>query len=305
MQVVAFGSGSCSTIDKMFEFQRELAERSDRRGYEIVALVTDNEDSGAHEISERENVPLVHVDFLKFVKNCGFDPKNKVHRKDERLRLSYDYAVLDELVKCADFHEFRIDLVALAGYMLRMYKPLLRSFDGRIINSHPGRLATLEDGKRKYTGDKAVLKALNAGESETYTSIHVVREEIDGGEILVTSEPVPVDVERVAQIKTYFKIGTQDLYREVLVEIYDERKVPENERDFSSRAFFRESMRQLADKHQGRQKYACDYPAYMFALENIAEGLFELESVEDRVLRKVIFRGEDMPYEGVQLPVRF
>jgi phosphoribosylglycinamide formyltransferase-1 len=55
-------------------------------------------------------------------------------------------------------------------------------------------LRILEGGRRKYTGDYAVRDAILAGESVLRATTHIVREEVDGGEILMVSAPVRVEL---------------------------------------------------------------------------------------------------------------
>ncbi|MFH1669469.1 MAG: hypothetical protein ABIA62_06090, partial [Candidatus Woesearchaeota archaeon] len=56
----------------------------------------------------------------------------------------------------------------------------------------------------------------------------------------------------------------------------------------------------VARYHQELQKERCDHPAYLFALEEIADGQFALEG-EEGTLKTVIYKGEKMPYGGVML----
>ncbi len=93
-----------------------------------------------------------------------------------------------------------VELVVLAGYMRLVGKTLLDAFPERIINLHPSLLP-------KFKGANAVQQALDAKESETGTSVHIVNAELDGGEVLA-QETVPIeegdDVDSLqARIKEY------------------------------------------------------------------------------------------------------
>ncbi|MFH1063637.1 MAG: formyltransferase family protein, partial [Candidatus Woesearchaeota archaeon] len=194
MYVVAFGSGSCSTIEKMLEHQHVLDQIPGEEGFKVAAIVTDQHDSQAHIISDREGIPLVYNNLDKFMEEQGMDPKDNKERRDSQMRAAFDNATKDMLLQCAEKNRFRIDMIALAGYMLRIYDPIVEQFSGKIINSHPADLSILDnDGRRKYTGANTVLDAILAGEPETRTSIHIVRKEVDAGEILVTSRPLVID----------------------------------------------------------------------------------------------------------------
>ena len=87
-----------------------------------------------------------------------------------------------------------VDAIVLAGYMSVVTSPLLAAFAGRIVNVHPADLRILEGGRRKYTGDYAVRDAILAGECVLRATTHIVRAEVDGGEILMVSAPVRVEL---------------------------------------------------------------------------------------------------------------
>jgi len=73
-------------------------------------------------------------------------------------------------------------------------EPLLERYSGRILNVHPADLSIMEGDDRKYVGIHVVRDAILAGETELRASTHVGREKVDYGEILVISEPVPVEL---------------------------------------------------------------------------------------------------------------
>jgi folate-dependent phosphoribosylglycinamide formyltransferase PurN len=63
---------------------------------------------------------------------------------------------------------------------------LLNEYDGKIVNVHPADLSIMDNEKRKY------VEAIMAGEKEIRSTTHIVREEVDHGEILLISEPVKI-----------------------------------------------------------------------------------------------------------------
>ena len=68
--------------------------------------------------------------------------------------------------------------------MRRLKAPILDSFKQRILNIHPSLLP-------KYPGRDAWIQALEAGETETGTTVHLVNADIDAGEVL-GQECVPI-----------------------------------------------------------------------------------------------------------------
>ncbi|MBN1771758.1 MAG: hypothetical protein JXB32_10885, partial [Deltaproteobacteria bacterium] len=80
---------------------------------------------------------------------------------------------------------------AYAGYMSVATAPLLEAFLG--INVHPADLSLERDGRRRYTGDRAVRDAILAGERELRSTTHIVEPVVDGGRLLAISPPVPIE----------------------------------------------------------------------------------------------------------------
>ncbi len=69
------------------------------------------------------------------------------------------------------------DLVVLAGFMRVLKEPLLKAFEGRIINLHPSLLPA-------FPGLDSIRKAYEAGAPETGCTVHWVNAEVDGGSII-------------------------------------------------------------------------------------------------------------------------
>jgi len=93
------------------------------------------------------------------------------------------------LAQAIDAH--RPDIVVLAGFMRILKEPTIFAFADRIVNVHPSLLP-------KFKGSNAVQRALDAGETETGTTVHLVNTEIDGGKILAQAK-VPVLVGDTAE----------------------------------------------------------------------------------------------------------
>lgn len=78
-----------------------------------------------------------------------------------------------------------IDLVCLAGFMRILTPPLVRAFEGRMLNIHPSLLPA-------FPGARAPADALAWGAKVTGATVHIVDEEVDHGPI-VLQEAVPVE----------------------------------------------------------------------------------------------------------------
>ncbi|MEH3104723.1 MAG: phosphoribosylglycinamide formyltransferase [Sphingomonas phyllosphaerae] len=71
--------------------------------------------------------------------------------------------------------------IALAGYMRLLSDAFVARWRGRIINIHPSLLP-------KYKGLDTHARAIAAGDPAGGCSVHVVTEELDGGEVLGRAE---------------------------------------------------------------------------------------------------------------------
>jgi len=76
----------------------------------------------------------------------------------------------------------KTDLIVLAGFLWLIPEPLIKAFQGKIVNIHP---ALLPDygGKGMY-GDKVHSSVIEAGEKESGITIHYVNEVYDSGDII-------------------------------------------------------------------------------------------------------------------------
>lgn len=93
-------------------------------------------------------------------------------------RLAYTHRVVDALERHG------VELVAMAGFMTVLEKPIFDAFAGRITNTHPALLPA-------FKGAHAVEETLAAGVKVTGCTVHLATLEVDDGPILA-QEAVPV-----------------------------------------------------------------------------------------------------------------
>src|SRR5690348_9037988 len=91
----------------------------------------------------------------------------------------YDRVLSDTL----EDHE--IGTIALAGFMRILSPWFVEQWRGRILNIHPSLLP-------KYRGLDTHRRAIDAGDAVAGCSVHIVTEELDGGEVLGQAE-VPIE----------------------------------------------------------------------------------------------------------------
>lgn len=169
MRVAGFMSGSGSVLTEIIE--KEL-------GYKVVVIFSDRK-SSAQLIGEKYKIPVLEKNINEFYQERNIPRSNLVVREE------FDLDVI-ELIK-----PFEIDVIAYAGYMSIVTKPLYSRYLG--INVHPADLTIKENGKRKYIGAHAVKDAIENGEKYLRSTTHIVEKEVDGGKILIRSVPILVD----------------------------------------------------------------------------------------------------------------
>lgn len=125
----------------------------------VSVVVSNNGDSGALRRARQAGVQAVHL-------------SSKTHADPAAL----DAAIRDVLV-AAD-----VDVVFLAGYMKKLGPLVLSTFEGRILNTHPALLPRF-GGPGMY-GDRVFEAVLEAGETESGVSIHLVDADYDTGTIV-------------------------------------------------------------------------------------------------------------------------
>lgn len=130
-------------------------------GPRIALVVSDRADAVALERARARGVEALHL-----------DPKAHASREE------FDLALLAALQEAA------IDVVCLAGFMRILSAPVVRAFEGRMLNIHPSLLPA-------FPGANAVPDALAWGVKVTGVTVHLVDEEVDHGPI-VMQEAVPV-----------------------------------------------------------------------------------------------------------------
>lgn len=88
-----------------------------------------------------------------------------------------------------------VDLVVLAGFMEVLSGPLIRRFEGRIVNVHPSLLPA-------FPGVRAIEQALEYGVRVAGVTVHFVDEGVDSGPVILQEAfelPYARDIETVEE----------------------------------------------------------------------------------------------------------
>jgi phosphoribosylglycinamide formyltransferase 1 len=80
----------------------------------------------------------------------------------------------------------KIDLIILAGFLLKIPQAFIKAFPNRIINLHPALLPKF-GGKGMY-GINVHKAVIESGEKESGITIHYVDEEYDHGDIIIQAK---------------------------------------------------------------------------------------------------------------------
>lgn len=178
MRVAGLVSGSGASLRAIIEKQIEM-EAQGHCPYEVVAIFTDNPKSRAFELGKEFKLPVLSNDIRTYYEMRG----SKI--ADRLIREEYDR----ETIRLLD--PLKPDLLAYAGYVWATTAPLVEAYIG--VNGHPADLSIINDGKRAYAGANGVKDALKGGERELCSTLHLVTTQVDGGPILLISDPVPVE----------------------------------------------------------------------------------------------------------------
>jgi folate-dependent phosphoribosylglycinamide formyltransferase PurN len=178
MRVAGLVSGSGSSFRTIIEQQIEMQAKGGCP-YEVVAIFTDNPKSKTFELGKEFNVPVFLNDIRAYYEKRG----RKI--TDKQVREEYD----KETIRL--FEPVKPDFLAYAGYVWATTSPLVNAYIS--VNAHPADLSIEKNGRRTYAGANGVRDALIGGELEVRSTLHLVTTQVDGGPILLISDPVKVD----------------------------------------------------------------------------------------------------------------
>jgi phosphoribosylglycinamide formyltransferase 1 len=107
--------------------------------------------------------------------------------------------------------EAGVEVIALAGYMRLLSDDFVARWRGRVVNIHPSLLP-------KYKGLDTHARAIAAGDAEAGCSVHVVTEELDGGEVLGQARVPVLPGDTAETLAERVLAAEHRLYPEVLAE---------------------------------------------------------------------------------------
>ncbi|MDF7777176.1 phosphoribosylglycinamide formyltransferase [Sphingomonas sp. AOB5] len=129
------------------------ASRTSASSYEVALVASDKPDAAGLAWAAEQGVPTF-----------SHSPKGIPKAEYE--------AAIDSALR-----EAGVEVIALAGYMRLVSDAFVERWRGNILNIHPSLLPL-------YKGLDTHRRALVAGDMEAGCSVHIVTEELDGGEVL-------------------------------------------------------------------------------------------------------------------------
>lgn len=160
-RLAVFCSGGGSNFQAIFH-----AIKKKGLDAEIVLCLSNRSQCGAMEFARQNDIATVHLTEKQFGSFGEFAAA---------------------MVECLKDHQ--IDIVLLAGYMRKVPEAVVAAFADKMLNIHPALLPKF-GGEGMY-GINVHTAVLQAGESESGATVHLVNEEYDKGRILLQRR-VPV-----------------------------------------------------------------------------------------------------------------
>lgn len=154
INIVVFASGSGTNFQAIID-----AAENDQINGRIRGLITNKQNIQSIERARKHNIP--HV----FLAPSQFSDQS-----------DYVTALLSQL------RDWNTDLIALAGYMIKIPAKVIREYEGRMVNIHPALLPKY--GGKGFYGMNVHRAVIENEEIESGCSVHLVTEEYDEGPVL-------------------------------------------------------------------------------------------------------------------------
>ncbi|MDD5692223.1 MAG: phosphoribosylglycinamide formyltransferase [Candidatus Omnitrophica bacterium] len=134
-----------------------------------------------------------------------------VRREDFASRIDFETAISQRL------KSYKIDLIALAGFMRMLSPGFVRKYRNRIINIHPSLLPA-------FKGSHAIKDALEAGVASTGVTVHFVDEEMDHGPVILQQEVRITNKDTLASLEKRIHSVEHKLYPQA-IRLFFEKKI--------------------------------------------------------------------------------
>ena len=192
INIVVFASGSGTNFQAIID-----AVEEGKINGRIGGLIVNKPNIGATERAVKSNIEFAELAPSQFSS-----------------QKTYTLTLLNQL------KEWETDLIALAGYLLKIPTEIIDQYEGRMVNIHPALLPKY--GGKGFYGMNVHQAVINNKETESGCTVHLVTKEYDAGPILAQRK-VPVRKEDdAASLAERILKQEHDLYPEVIANIADE-----------------------------------------------------------------------------------
>ena len=170
MNIAIFASGSGSNAENIIQYF------SGRNDVCFPVILSNKENAGIHERAKKLGVPSI----------CF---------------TSQELKETDSVLKILETHQ--IDIIVLAGFLLKIPTYLIDAYPNKIINIHPALLPKY-GGKGMY-GAYVHEAVIAAGEKESGITIHYINEVYDAGQIIFQAkcDVLPTDTAETLAMKVH------------------------------------------------------------------------------------------------------
>jgi len=169
----------------------------------IVMVFSNNPNCGAIKFAEENSIPI-------FIINAARYPN--AHTRDEFL--------LETCLKA------EIDLICLAGFMKMLPQNIVKQYEYRILNIHPGLLP--EFGGKGFYGTRVHEAVINTGKRESGATVHFVDEIYDHGPIILQKKVEVMETDTPESLAARVLKVEHELFPEVVKAFCENKIIMEN-----------------------------------------------------------------------------
>ncbi|MFH1540389.1 MAG: phosphoribosylglycinamide formyltransferase [Elusimicrobiota bacterium] len=156
IKIGVLASGSGTNLQAIIDACNKNTCNKNNLSAKIVIVISNKKDAYALHRAKKYNIQAVFI-----------DPKKN----------NFDEKAIKFLEKQ------KVDLVCLAGFLLKLSKEFIKKYSGKILNIHPALLPKF-GGKGMY-GINVHKAVLEAGEKISGCTVHFVDEKYDNGKIIL------------------------------------------------------------------------------------------------------------------------
>jgi phosphoribosylglycinamide formyltransferase-1 len=150
--IAIFASGNGSNAENIIK-----SFNNNDKGINVILIISNKADAPVINMAKRLGVEAIYIP------NSDFKANPQI--------------VISEL------SQRNINLIVLAGFMIKVHDDIVNAYKNRILNIHPSLLPAY--GGNGMWGHHVHEAVIAAGESVSGATVHLVSEHIDGGEIIM------------------------------------------------------------------------------------------------------------------------